>query len=335
MQEKYQTFKRDSKITIQPYVTDSENMGLEKYKLVLFDGVMHEEPLICLEQNGVKRYVTGLNEFAPEIKSLPDEEKKAVIKQIKETVSQLEKELASNVIDPKSKDFWKEVKLLRPDNDEFWNKISMRYGNEPIFLDPENDPYDLIKLKAIEAGGFSMVAKSLEDARNRKGKKPVKFYLDKYEETATIRTEVKKLRNKAGALLQELYDSNVTKLLYVCKVIDSNSAQYTKRTPNDVLYDNMDKYINGESVDRDKRKTAKKFIEIAELDMETLKLKALVRDSTYYKEIAIRGDGFIYHVDSNTSLGKNPSDVVEFLRNPLHTNILGEITRKIETYWNR
>ena len=30
-----------------------------------------------------------------------------------------------------------------------------------LYLDPSTDPYDLIKIYAIEAGGFSIVAKNL------------------------------------------------------------------------------------------------------------------------------------------------------------------------------
>ncbi|BCV02221.1 MAG: hypothetical protein CM15mV51_0360 [uncultured marine virus] len=29
----------------------------------------HKKNLACLEMNGVKRYVTGLNEFAPDVKN--------------------------------------------------------------------------------------------------------------------------------------------------------------------------------------------------------------------------------------------------------------------------
>lgn len=55
-------------------------MGLEQYGLSLHDGVFHEESLACLEMNGVKRYVTGLNEFAPEVKLLPKDKKKQRLK---------------------------------------------------------------------------------------------------------------------------------------------------------------------------------------------------------------------------------------------------------------
>ena len=166
-------------ISIKPLINpESDNMGLQDYNLVVFPGTFQEEQLACLEKNGIKRYITGLNEFAPEVKNIKDaEQREAVIKDIRETVAQLEKELASNIISPDDPDFWTKVKLLKPDNDEFWSKISVRCGNEPLFLNPKNDPFDLIKLKAIEAGAFSIVAKSWEDAQAMA--KPPKFYLDK------------------------------------------------------------------------------------------------------------------------------------------------------------
>lgn len=334
MIEKHQSLKMNSSISIRPYVSNQPNMGLERNQMVVFEGVFHEEPLICLENNGVKRFVTGLNEFAPEVKMLSEEEREAKIKQIRMTVAQLEKELASNVIDPNDKEFWSKVKILRPDNEQFWNKIVLRCGNDPIWLEPSKDPHDLIKLHAIEAGGFSMIAKSLEDARSRSGNN-VKFYLDRFEETVSVKTEVKKLRNKATAELQKLFEKNTNKLFLISKLIDPNSTQYKKNTPVDVMYDNMDKYINGELIDKDKKKTAQRFLDTCGLDMETLKLKAFVKDAHQYKIIATRGDGFIYHMKSNSMLGKNQADVVEYLKNPLNEEILMDVSKSVEKLWNQ
>jgi hypothetical protein len=333
MIDKHQSLKRNSSVTIRPFVDNiNENMGLEKYNMVLFEGIFHEEQIICLENNGIKRYVTGLNEFAPEIKNLPEEEKDALVKDIRNTVAQLEKELIANVIDPKDPDFWNKVKLLRPDNDEFWSKIALRCSNEPVYLDAANDPYDLIKLRAIEHGGFSIIAKSLQHARTEAPR--YKFYLDKFEETASIKTELKKLKNKAFAELQKMFDKNTNKLFYVCKVVDPNSTQYKKSTPLDVLYDNMDKYISGESVETNKRQTAQKFLDICLLDMETLKLRAVIKDANFYKLIATRGDGNIYHMKSGSMLGKNPSDILLYLKNPLNEEILLDVITNTEKYWN-
>lgn len=331
--EKYPQNKK-STIAIRPFFDPVKtNMGLEKYQLSLFDGAYHEEQLACLEYNGIKRYLTGLNEFAPEIKNLDADEQAAKIKQIRIIVSQLEKELAANVVNPDDPEFWNKIKLLKPDNDEFWGKIKIACGNEPLFLEPDKDPYDLIKLIAIENSGFSIVAKSFEDAR--KMSVPPKFYLDKLESTISTKTEVKKLRNKALSELQKLFDKNTNKLFYVAKVVDTNSTQYKKSTPTDVLYDNMDKYINGETVDTNKKRTAERFLEVTSLDMETLKIRALVKDASFYKVIATRADGFIYHLDSSTMLGKTPNDVAEYLKNPLNEQLLVEIQNKVEKTWNK
>lgn len=323
---------RKTSIAVRPYFDQqATNMGLEDYGMSLFDGVTHNEQLACLDINGVIRYVTGLNEFAPEIKTMNSEDKEARIRQIRESVAELEKELASNIIDTEDKDFWNKVDLLKPDNKAFWNKIDISCGNEPLYLNPKK-PFDRIKLHAIEAGGFAMIAKSYEDARSQAT--PPKFYLDKEEETVMVRTEYKKLRNKAYSELQKLYDKNSTKLFYIAKVVDTQSAQYKKSTPADVIYENMDRHISGEGAESNKERAAKSFIEATKLDMETLKIKSIVRDSSFFKYIAPKSDGYIYHMKTQNLLGRNVSDVIEHLKNPLHEDVLNDLTEACEKYWN-
>jgi hypothetical protein len=308
-------------------------MGLEKYGMSLYEGVKHMEQLACLEFNGIKRYVTGLNEFAPEIKNIPDPEtREATIREIRAVVAELEKELAANVVDPDDKEFWNKIKLLRPDNDAFWSKIEIKAGNEPIYLDPK-DPYDLVKLYAINAGGFSIIAKSYDDARS---KMPVpKFFLDRHVETVSTKTESKKLRNKALSELQKLFDKNTNKLLYVAKIVDTASAQYRKSTPNDVVYDNMDNFISGQGSEKNANRAAQMFLDSANLAMEILKLKALVKDATFYKFIVTKADGFVYTADKNILIGRNQADAVEYLNNPLHEDVLVDLLKKVEKYWNQ
>jgi hypothetical protein len=323
---------KQTAIAVRPFFDASaSNMGLEDYGMSLFDGVQHHEQVACLENNGVVRYLTGLNEFSPDIKLLNTEDREARVREIRHAIVELEKELAANVLNPEDPEFWNKVKLLKPDNHEFWNRITIACGNEPLFLDPR-DPYDRIKLFAIEAGGFSIVAKSYDDARSR----PVapKFYLDKTEETVMVRTEYKKMRNKALSELQKLFDKNSTKLFYIAKVVDINSTQYKKSTPNDVIYENMDNYINGLGGETNLERAAKSFIETAGLDMESLKIKSIVRDSSFFKYIVSKADGYIYHAKSNSMLGRNVSDVVEHLKNPLNEDILKDLNQSVEKYWN-
>jgi hypothetical protein len=323
---------KKTSIAVRPYFDkQASNLGLEEYGMSLFDGVTHTEQIACLENNGVIRYITGLNEFAPEIKLLSMEERDARVKEIRYSVSELEKELAANIIDPEDKDFWNKVTLLQPNNKEFWNKIDMACGNDPVYLDPIK-PFDRIKLHAIEAGGFAMIAKSFDDARSKAV--PPKFYLDKEEETVMVRTEYKKLRNKAYSELQKLFDKNSTKLFYIAKVVDANSTQYRKSTPLDLIYENMDRYISGDGAEANKERAAKAFIDAVNLDMETLKIKSIVRDSSFFKYIVSKPDGYIYHTKLNALLGRNVSDVIEHLKNPLNEDVLKDLIISCEKYWN-
>jgi len=330
--EKYQQTKNKT-IAIRPFFNaNKENMGLEQYGLSLHDGVFHEESLACLEMNGVKRYVTGLNEFAPDVKMLPKAEKIAKIKEIRAVVAQLEAELAANVVDTEDREFWNKLTIMKPDNSAFWDKISLRCGNDPTFLDPATDPYDLIKLHAINAGGFSIVAKSLKAAKE--SNTPFKFFLDTAKESLSTRTELSKLRNKALVALQNMYDSNVAKLMYVAKICDVDSVQYVKATPNDVLYENMDAYINGVGAESSKKRAASQFLEVAGLDMEELKIRALIKDSLYYRFITTKAGGWIEPIDSGIKLGKSPSECMQHLKNPENEDTLMSLLAKVEPYWN-
>lgn len=322
------------KVTVKPYVDNTvDNMGLQQYDQVIFEGVWHEEQLACIEFNGVKRYVTGLDEFAPSIKKITDPEKRnAKIRDIRATVSQLEKDLASNVVDPDDEQFWNKVKLLRPDNDEFWSKISIKCGNTPVYLNP-NSPHDLIKIRAIEEGGFSIVARNYEDARKSGGK--IKFYLDRFEDTVSTLTEGKKIKNNAISKLQELFDTNYPKLFYIAKVVDANSALYKNSTPKDIVYDNMDKFITGNSYERSAVKASKMFIEAYNSSMEDIKIRAIVKDMMYYKIAYAKSDGFIHHKATGEVLGRNPSDCAEFLKNPMNEDITNNILEKVTEYWNK
>lgn len=330
--EKYQQSK-DQTIAIRPYFDpNKQNMGLEQYGMALHEGVWHEESLACLELNGVKRYVTGLNEFAPDVKRLSPGDKELKVKEIRRVISQLEAELAANVIDPEDKDFWNKVTLLKPDNDKFWSKISLRCGNDPVFLDPAKDPYDLIKMYAINAGGFSIVAKSLKDAKSAVN--PPKFYLDQLEETISERTQYSKIRNKSLVELQKLFDTDTNKLMYVAKSVDVESTQYTKSTPNDVLYENMDMFINGEGTESNKKRAAQMFLDAANDSMENLKIRALVKDSLFYRFLVPKSSGWIETIDSSEKLGKRPAEVVEYLKDPSNEDTLLSLLDKVEPYWN-
>lgn len=323
---------KDTTIAIRAYFNaDLDNMGLEKYNMSLHEGAYHSESIACLERNGIKRYLTGLNEFAPEIKGLPEAQKKAKVKQIRQHVIDLEKELASNVIDIDDKDFWKKVQVVRPDNDAFWNKIVIKVGNDPVYLDPKVDAYDKIKLLAIEAGGFSLVADSLATAK-KTGK--FKFYLDRVLQTASTRTKNAKIKNKALGILSELYDEDKTRLMHVVKTLTFNSSQYTHTTPIDVLYEDADGYINGNGRESDVAKASKNFVDAAKLPTEDLYIHSMIKDALAFNILTTKSDGYIYEKKSSSKIATTKEGVAEFLKNPEYDEMLMGIRTEVELMLN-
>lgn len=350
--------KTGSRVSIKPYISGLPNAGLEKYDMVVADGAQHKELLGLVERNGIKCYLTGLNELAPEVQNIKDPEKKeAVIRDVRKTVVFLENSLAGNFTltekdideyDEKGKatgklsdTFWGKVTMFisqAPDKFDdkknriptYWDSVEIKCSNSTTYLDPKN-PHDLILIYAIQAGGFLCVAPSMDAARN--AVEPPKWYLDKEEETASIKTELKKLRNQAGAELQKLYDKDQTKLFYITKLCAVNSLSYRKTTPNDIMYDDCDKYINGETVDKNKKMTAEKFIEYSKQALAELRVQAIVKDSTEMQLLTYKTDGQLYYNATGTPMGKSISDVVRFLQNPLNNDVLTSITDKVEEEW--
>lgn len=331
-EEKPNKIKRLQTLKILPYVNpDSENMGLTSYGLVLFDGCTQREQLTYLERNGVRRWLTGLNEFAPEIQGIRDlEEKSAAIKEVRKKVAFLEQSLGANIIDIEDEKFWDKVQTAHPNNGKFWETFFIEAGNEPTFLNPE-DPYDLVKISAIEAGGFSIVCKSYEDAKMAAN--PPKFYLDRATDTATTKTEVKKIKNKALASLQEIYSKNPSKLFYVVKNVDPNSYQYKKSTSSDAIYEWLDNYISGQGFEKSAKRAAIYFNDTCILSDEELRIRAVIADGSFYKDIVVK-DGLLYHRETDTILGKSNAEVIAFFKNKLNTKVWEKLLEEVETHWN-
>ena len=63
-------------------------------------------------------------------------------------------------------------------------------------------------------------------------------------------------------------------------------------------------------------------------------LAALVKDALYYRFITRKQNGWIETLDTAVKLGKSPTEVVAFLKNPENEESLSHIKGKVEQYWN-
>jgi hypothetical protein len=176
------------------------------------------------------------------------------------------------------------------------------------------------------------VAPSLKDAL--KMDVPPKFYLDEAGESASTEVALSKLKNKALSTLDNLANTNQSKLMLIAKVVDGNSTQYRKSTPTDIIYRNMDEFINGKGVEKSIKRAATKFLEIADLELGVVKVKALIKDGTFYNELTTRGNGIIMHMKSGSNLGKNVNEVLENLMSPINEEVVAALQKDVEKYWN-
>jgi hypothetical protein len=320
------------KVSIKPYTDpNSENMGLEKYNYVVFPNTWQVETLAAVEQNGKTRYLTGLNEFAPEIKQIKDaDEKAAKISAIRETVATLERERAFNHLKVDDPDFWAKVEMFKPDNSEIWGKVFLKLGNDDYPLDTQNLDHQII-IHAIENGGFSLVATSFEEAKRTKKK----WYLDRQINSIGTKTSVTKLRNKALSILQVISEEEPRKLFYIAKNLNAKGVRYTNATLNDIIYDDMDKFVNGLGFDNNKKRCADTFITSSKMSIEDLKIKAIIKDAAFYKYIITKPDGMLHEQTQNVMLGRNVADVLEYLKNPANDDMLDIIMAKVEHNWNK
>ena len=70
-----------------------------------------------------------------------------------------------------------------------------------------------------------------------------------------------------------------------------------------------------------------------ELSMKELKIRSMIKDATFYKFIILKGDGLLYMSPENVMVGRNPSEIYEFMNNPANEDMLDVLKTKVEKVW--
>lgn len=339
-----------SNVAIKCFVNPGiPNSGLETYGMSLFDGAEQIDSLFLREvSRGIFKAVNGLDETAPEILKLPKEERDAAIQDIRETVSKVHYMLyGGDTVKTNDKDFWNKCEKLSPTNANFWGNdtefpqgFTLRLTDAGLYLDMQN-PMDILIERAVRAGGYrSLVAASIEEAYNWPYPTPPKFYLDKLENTAAINTELRKITNKAKAQLDRLRDENIEKLLVIARNFDPDPTQYKKSTPADIVYLNMDRGIDGELWEKNKRQAAQRFLDLANMSNEDLNIRSIVKCGIKYRFLDHRMEdkanktGNIYFLEDGIPIGRTIEEAVMFLKNPLNDDILLRVKAKVDAELN-
>lgn len=265
---------------------------------------------------GIKRYLTGLDseivKYDPE---LSDEEKEKKVKEIDETLKRLEKFFGPGTLDATNEKHWSKVKI----------HINRKTTNLNL-TDPKNE----ILFHCIKAGGFKLVSPNYETCEEENNK----FYLVEPVEFVEHRVAPRELNNRAISILQKLYETKgFDDIFYVGKSILPVEKSYTKRTPKALIYEDLDKFLNGEVVKKAKVACAREFIETTKLSKSELVVSCLVKDAIYYNFIYINSVGELKNNETGGLYGTSVEKAVAHLLNPAYEHELDNIKSRVEKKW--
>jgi len=313
------TKEKISAISIE-YLPGEKELDLEATLVVgqgLTDNFTRTEDLGYMTFFGTKRYMCGLDaeivEYDPD---LTREEKDAKIAEIKAIVERLEQFFGKGNLDPT--------------NEKHWSKVKLSIDRKTTNLDLTNPRTELL-VHCIRGGGFTTVAPSLEKAQVT----GAKFYLVEPVEYAESRIAGKELINKAISTLQKLYESkSFDDIFFLAKYILPVEKAYTKRTPKALIYEDLDKYINGELIRQSKRDSARLFLEVTKKSKIELAIMSIVKDAEYFGFIYVNDKGEFKNNETGGVYGTTLERVVAHLQNPAYDHELDNIKTRVETKWN-
>jgi hypothetical protein len=266
---------------------------------------------------GVKRYMTGLDteivKYDPE---LTDEEKEKKIKEIEETLSRLEKFFGPGTLDATNEKHWSKVKLT----------ISRKTTNLNL-TDPKNE----IIFHCIKGGGFEIVAPNYELCE----KDNKKFYLVEPTEFVEHRVAPRELNNRAVSILQKLYENKgFDDIFYIGKFILPVEKSYTKRTPKALIYEDLDKFLNGEVVKKAKVACSRELIEATKMPKADLVISCIVKDALHYGFLYTNPSGELKNNETGGIYGTSVEKTVSHLQNPAYEHELDNLKTRIEKKWS-
>lgn len=310
---------KEKAISIE-YLQSEDETDITRPLLVgkgLTDNFIRTEDLGYRTFYGSKRYLCGLDEMMVEYDAnLSADQKEEKIKEIQEAVIRLEKFFGKGTLDPGNEKHWSKIKLI----------ISRKTTNLNLEK-PENE----LMYHCIKAGGFKLVAGSIEEAQDQ----GAQFYLVEPIEFAEYKVAPKEQVNKAISALQKIYETkSPDELFYIAKYLLPVEKGYTKKTPKAMIYDNLDAFLKGEVIKQSKVNSARQFMDATKLSKETLIITCLVKDAVFMGFVYQNQSGELKNGDTGGIYGTTVERAVEHLKNPAYEHELENVKARVEQKWS-
>lgn len=216
-----------------------------------------------------------------------------------------------------------------------WSKyrIELKQKTNLLNLDGENIDH-LIIYYSIKGGGIPCIAPSYDAAVN--APTPPRWYMISPEEQFKIDIAPEKSKNKAIYVLESLFEKGKTEDLFLLhKSLINSDRGITKETGRDILYSDLNKFINGEFVKTDRRRTPSDFVEWAEIlkkDKNFVVAYAHIKDGLYYNML-FEKDMSIYNRQTNSKYPGDIKKAAEFLISPTNIDEFTNLKTQIKYKW--
>lgn len=274
-----------------------ENFGLEQYGEVMMPGVKHVYTVAYIEQPGTNiiKYITGLDETHPSVLSLPDDERRQKIRQIRKEASEIYYLLSFIRVDVDDEHFWEKCSLLSPTNIDFWKNIKLEIDNLGRILNML-DVNSRILYNVIKAGGIPEVAPNQSIAMTDYQR--YKFYLDDGTETSFV-IKSRKSKTLAYSILGRYLESNEERITnrmgYLARIlipdnyIYSSNIEIISDSDKDLYFQLLDNYLSG-ALGVSSDFAVERFLEMHNKDQTILATAALIKELLNDKEAMILED---------------------------------------------
>lgn len=274
-------------------------------------------------------FTTGMDEKTVQFYSwFTDDEKKSVLKQIKE-------------LTPLIKDFYGEDSIV-PTNKYFWlenrdvNRLSLDNETMNTFYDTKNPAHALLYLSILGGAYAEMVAPTRDWAE----RKQTPHYLALETDDLRPDDDDDITRSDAHAVLSELRKEDSPDALFIlawCLQYETNAfGGINRSTPLRTLANTHIQYIDGKLVSKRKRNTPRTFIDYAEKwkgsqSRPALMVEAYIKAGEYFNYIHQRDKKYV--TADGTTLGNTIPDAVATIMKPKFSQDLEQLRDKVEAKW--
>lgn len=305
-------------ITVKPYLDPEEDkIGLIGLGLNAFPGTkkVFQVPV----KNG--RFLTGFDEKAAYLSYLPEKEREKETKRIKARCKELEA-------------LYPHFKICDCSlENEFYNNMLIELEASNSYFD-SNNIMDEVKLSIIKTAAKyssdSFVALNFEEAAT--SNKDYLYFISDAELDVETEVTLKKKRNKAVALLDEIEDDS-TQMRLIIKYLFKPSKQFDTLKSTS-LYKKLDDFIQGiveGEVTKEGKNNHEIFTKVIKMDKSELIAKVVIKYAIYLNIIRQRPDKEYFYTKTGHEFGKTPEEIYNFLTEIRNMDVYNQIKDDVST----